>query len=80
MRYSMVINLNKCVGCWACVMKCKQEHFLPPGMTWAKLLFSESGTGSEVRKHVYPVVSNSGWENPARFNLFYNCEKNLIRR
>lgn len=64
MRYGMVINLNKCVGCYACVMKCKQEHFLPPGMTWAKLLFTETGTYPKVNKHVYPVLCNH-CEEPA---------------
>ncbi len=58
MRYGMVINLHKCVGCYACVVKCKQEHFLPPGMTWAKLLISETGVYPDVKKHVYPVLCN----------------------
>jgi phenylacetyl-CoA:acceptor oxidoreductase subunit 1 len=58
MRYGMVIDLNKCVGCYACVVKCKQEHFLPPGMTWAKLMISETGTYPDVVKHVYPVLCN----------------------
>ena len=43
MRYGMVINLHKCVGCYSCVIKCKQEHFLPPDMTWAKLMIAETG-------------------------------------
>lgn len=58
MRYGMVIDLNKCVGCYGCVVKCMQEHFLPPGMTWAKLLFSETGIYPDVIKHVYPVLCN----------------------
>ena len=58
MRYGMVIDLKKCVGCYACVIKCKQEHFLPPGMTWAKLLMSETGVYPKVTKQVYPVLCN----------------------
>ncbi len=58
MRYGMVIDLNKCVGCYGCVIKCKQEHFLPPGTTWAKLLISETGVYPDVIKHVYPVLCN----------------------
>jgi len=57
-RYGMVIDLNKCVGCYGCVVKCMQEHFLPPGMTWAKMLISETGTYPDVIKHVYPVLCN----------------------
>lgn len=56
MRLGMMINLVKCVGCYACAVKCKQEHFLPPGMMWARLLVSEAGTYPNVAKQVYPVL------------------------
>jgi phenylacetyl-CoA:acceptor oxidoreductase subunit 1 len=58
MRYGMVIDLNKCVGCYGCVIKCKQEHFLPPGISFAKLRISETGTYPDIIKHVYPVLCN----------------------
>jgi len=58
MRYGMVIDLNKCVGCYGCVIKCKEKHFLPPDMTWGKLLISETGTYPNVIKHAYPVLCN----------------------
>jgi Fe-S-cluster-containing dehydrogenase component len=58
MRYGMVIDLKKCVGCYACVVKCKQEHFMPPGMKWRKLLMSETGAYPNVTKHVYPILCN----------------------
>lgn len=58
MRYGMVIDLNKCVGCYSCVIKCKQEHFLPPGMNWGNILISETGVYPSVTKHVYPVLCN----------------------
>ena len=58
MRYGMVIDLHKCVGCYGCVIKCKQEHFLPPGMSWAKLLISVTGSYPDVTKHVYPILCN----------------------
>lgn len=58
MRYGMVIDLNRCVGCYSCVAKCKQDHFLPPGMTWGKLLVSETGTYPNATKHTYPVLCN----------------------
>ena len=58
MRYGMVINLHKCVGCYSCVIKCKQEHFLPPDMTWGKLMLAETGVHPDVIKHTYPVLCN----------------------
>ena len=58
MKYGMVIDLKKCVGCYACVVKCKQEHFLPPGMTWRKILMSETGDYPNATKHMYPILCN----------------------
>jgi len=58
MRLGMVIDLKKCVGCYACVVKCKQEHFLPTGMNWRRILISETGEYPNAQKHVYPVLCN----------------------
>ncbi len=38
MRWGMLINLVKCVGCYSCVVKCEQEHFLPPDVLLGRLL------------------------------------------
>jgi Fe-S-cluster-containing dehydrogenase component len=38
MRWGMLINLVKCVGCYRCVVKCEQEHFLPPDVLYAAIL------------------------------------------
>lgn len=56
MRLGMLINLVKCVGCYACVIRCKQEHFLPPGIVWGRLLISETGIYPKVTKQLYPVL------------------------
>ncbi len=58
MRWSMLINLNKCVTCYSCVVKCKQEHFLPPGVLWARILVSETGKHPGATKLAYPVLCN----------------------
>ena len=72
MRYGMVIDLNKCVGCYGCVVKCKQEHFLPPGMTWGKLLISETGTYPEVTKAALLEMNRQvGVAKPAGDGLMY---------
>lgn len=54
----MVINLNRCVACYACVVKCKQEHFLPKGILWNRLLISETGKFPDAKKNVYPILCN----------------------
>jgi phenylacetyl-CoA:acceptor oxidoreductase subunit 1 len=57
-RWGMVLDLKKCVNCYACMIACKQEHFLPPGVYWNRLLVSETGEYPRVTKLVYPLLCN----------------------
>jgi phenylacetyl-CoA:acceptor oxidoreductase 27-kDa subunit len=54
----MVIDLKRCIGCYSCTIACKQEHFLPPGMFWNRLLIGEAGQYPAVAKQIYPVSCN----------------------
>jgi len=44
MRYGMVIDLRKCVGCNACTVACKQENATPPGIFWSRVRQYEVGS------------------------------------
>ena len=57
-RWGMVINLQRCIGCWSCTIACKQDHFLPPAMFWNRVLISESGAYPAVNKEMFPVLCN----------------------
>jgi phenylacetyl-CoA:acceptor oxidoreductase 27-kDa subunit len=57
-RWGMVIDLRKCIGCYSCMIACKEEHFLPPGMFWNRVLIGETGTYPAVTKQIYPVGCN----------------------
>jgi phenylacetyl-CoA:acceptor oxidoreductase 27-kDa subunit len=57
-RWGMVIDLRKCIGCYSCMIACKEEHFLPPGMFWTRVLISETGSYPTVTKNIYPVGCN----------------------
>ena len=58
MRWGMVIEMKRCVGCNACVLACKAEHFLYPGVFWNRVLISETGEYPMVTKHIYPIRCN----------------------
>lgn len=57
-NWGMVIDLKKCIGCYSCQIACKQEHFLPPGIFWNRVIISETGSYPAVTKQIYPVLCN----------------------
>jgi len=58
MRWGMAIELKRCIGCNACVLACKAEHFLPPHMFWNRVLIGEKGKYPQVTKLIYSVRCN----------------------
>lgn len=58
MRWGMVIEQKRCIGCNACVLACKAEHFLPPEILWNRVLISETGKYPTVNKVIYNVRCN----------------------
>ena len=43
MRYGMVIDLDKCIGCQTCAVVCKMHNSQPPG-TWWNRAFTQGAT------------------------------------
>jgi Fe-S-cluster-containing dehydrogenase component len=56
MRYGMVIDLRKCVGCNACAAACKQENATPPGILWSKVLQFETGDYPNASLKFLPMM------------------------
>lgn len=56
MRYGMVIDLRKCVGCNACTVACKQENATPAGVYWSRVLQYEEGRYPEARLRFLPLL------------------------
>ncbi|MFC2071156.1 4Fe-4S dicluster domain-containing protein [Chloroflexota bacterium] len=56
MRYGMVIDLKKCIGCYGCQILCKSENATPPGILWSRVLFYESGHYPNVKKMHIPIL------------------------
>ena len=58
MRWSMVIDRKRCIGCYSCMISCKQSHALPPDVFWNRVLISETGAYPTVTKQILPVICN----------------------
>ncbi len=54
MRYGMVIDLRKCIGCHTCTIACKVEHGTRPGIFWNLVVDQEVGTYPSVRRQFIP--------------------------
>lgn len=58
MRYGMVIDLERCIGCNACTVACKQKNGTPRGTFWCKVATTEEGEYPKAyRKHL-PTLCN----------------------
>jgi Fe-S-cluster-containing dehydrogenase component/formate-dependent nitrite reductase membrane component NrfD len=51
MRYGFLIDQNRCIGCHACTVACKEEHNIALGVnrTWVK--YVEKGHYPDTRRH-----------------------------
>ena len=54
----MVIDLERCIGCYGCQLACKAEHGTPPGVFFARVLKQEEGQYPTVRQLSLPVLCN----------------------
>ncbi len=57
-RWGMVIDLARCVGCYACTMACKVENGTPPGVWYAPVYEKEIGTYPSVKRMFLPTLCN----------------------
>ena len=53
-RWTMVIDLSKCVGCHACTIGCVAENKLPPGVVYRPVMEEELGKYPNVTRRFLP--------------------------
>lgn len=64
MRYGMVLDLERCIGCHACSIACKIENATTPGVFWSRVFQMEDGVFPNVKRvHIPRLCMHC--ENPA---------------
>lgn len=63
-RWGMVLDLSRCVGCYACTVACKVENGTPPGVWHAPVYEKEIGTYPSVKRIFVPALCNHCKEAP----------------
>lgn len=63
-RWGMVLDLSRCVGCYACTVACKVENGTPPGVWFAPVYEKEIGTYPAVKRIFVPALCNHCKEAP----------------
>ena len=53
-KYGMVIDLKKCIGCHTCTIACKVENGTGPGVFWSQVIDREVGTYPSVKRIFIP--------------------------
>ena len=53
-KWAMVIDLAKCIGCHACAVACASENRLPPGVVYRPVMEQERGTYPNVGRRFLP--------------------------
>ena len=61
-QYGIIFNADRCIGCEACFVACKEENKVAPGMQWNKILRVENVTKKIIN---YYRVSCQHCEDPA---------------
>ncbi|MCQ9207805.1 MAG: 4Fe-4S dicluster domain-containing protein [Omnitrophica bacterium] len=54
----MVIDLQRCMGCGACIITCKNENNVQDGFTWADKISKTVGKFPNVRYEYLPTLCN----------------------
>jgi Fe-S-cluster-containing dehydrogenase component len=63
-RYGLAIDLNRCTGCYACIVACKSENSTLPGVSWIRIDEKEEGEFPRVTRSYVPMFCMQCSEMP----------------
>ena len=75
-RWSMVADLERCVGCQTCTAACRHANATSPAVQWRKVLDIEAGTYPNVSRTFVPV----GCQHCADPPCMHVCPSTATRR
>lgn len=82
-KYGMIIDLDKCIGCYACQVSCRKEHNLPHGADRLKVHIQDVGMYPALTRLFFPSLCNH-CEKPTctencSCNALHYTEQGIIR-
>ena len=54
--YGLIVDVKRCIGCYACVVACKSENHTRPGTSWIRIDVAEKGTFPKVSRTYTPLL------------------------
>lgn len=67
-RPAFLLDLDRCIGCWACAVACRSKNDLPDGIWWlyvetigGEVRDTSAGQFPNVEKHYQPVIDRCSY-------------------
>ena len=57
-RLGLVVDQNRCIGCWTCAVSCKEQQDVPIGLFWLRVL-TVGGPYMDTPQGTFPELSMS---------------------